>query len=716
MRRWADFVLAHRKLIVLFWIVVAFVGGSVSGAVAKKVTFDFSLPGQPGSNAAKQINQLFSSGGYNAPYLLSVTLPAGQTVADHGDEVAATFAAVQTKVPRVRVVDQANTGDSAFTTSDGRTSYAIVFYHYDNKTAKMPDAQVKQALDGAKPAGSTIAITGEDVLAKSAGSSGPGVAALSFIGGLGALVVLVFVFASMLALLPLVIAVVSIMAAFLVLFPLTFIGDFSALVEYLIALVGLGVAIDYSLLVVTRWREERANGRDNHEAVRVAMETAGHAVLFSGITVAIGLLSLLVLPVPFLRSVGVGGFLIPLASVATTLSLTPAILGGIGPRVDWPRRRPKTMSRRWSSWAGAVVRGRWVAAGLSLLVLAVLVGAFFTMKIGQSSTESLTKTGPAYQALQTLKSGGVPTGALTPIEVLATSDQAKSVATQLAKVDGVDRAVVATDPANNRSGKTVVVVIPAKETVNSKSIGTVKRVKSTAKNLPGVLGVTGVGAAQIDFLHGVYGNFPLMLTIIAVLTFILLVRAFRSLLLPLKAVLLNLISLAATYGILTLFWQDGHGSSAVFGIAKTGAITFWIPLIVFAFLYGLSMDYEVFILARMREEYDRTGSTDQAVIGGISRTGRLVTSAALILFLGFAAMAAGPGTDLKVMATGLGFGILLDATIIRSLLVPALVSLFGDWNWYLPDRVARILRVPPSRPGRIAPEVGAAPSEPVPAR
>ena len=358
MRRWAEFVLAHRKWVVLFWIVVAFVGGSVSGQVAKKVTFDFSLPGQPGSNAAKQINELFGSGGYNAPYLLSVTLPAGQTVADHQDQVAATFQAVQAKVPQVRVVDQANTGDPAFTTKDGRTSYAIVFYHYDNKTAKMPDAQVRSALDGAKPAGSSIGITGEDVLAKSQGSAGPGVATLSFIGGVGALVVLAFVFASMLALLPLVIAVVSIMAAFLVLYPLTFVGSFSALVEYLIALVGLGVAIDYSLLVVTRWREERAAGRDNHDAVKAAMDTAGHAVLFSGITVAIGLLSLLVLPVPFLRSVGVGGFLIPLASIATTLSLTPAILGGIGPRVDWPRRKPKTLSRRWSSWAGAVVRGR----------------------------------------------------------------------------------------------------------------------------------------------------------------------------------------------------------------------------------------------------------------------------------------------------------------------------------------------------------------------
>jgi len=202
----------------------------------------------------------------------------------------------------------------------------------------------------------------------------------------------------------------------------------------------------------------------------------------------------------------------------------------------------------------------------------------------------------------------------------------------------------------------------------------------------------------VDFLHAVYGNFPLMLGLITLLTYILLVRAFRSLLLPLKAVLLNLASLTAVYGLMVLFWQEGYGSDAVFGIAETGAVTFWIPLMVFAFLFGLSMDYEVFILSRVREEYDAGVSTDEAVIRGVGRTGRLVTSAALILFLAFAALASGPGTDLKVLATGLGFGILLDATIVRSLLVPSLVSLFGSWNWKLPDAVAKVLRVQPSAP------------------
>ncbi|HEY5051731.1 MAG TPA: MMPL family transporter [Acidothermaceae bacterium] len=333
-----------------------------------------------------------------------------------------------------------------------------------------------------------------------------------------------------------------------------------------------------------------------------------------------------------------------------------------------------------------------------MVALFALISVFFGIKIGLASSKSLAKTGPAYTALQTLENGGVTTGTLTPMEILVSSDQARSTAARVAAISGVSHVFISTDPSSTRNGQTVIVAVPNTETVNSHSVGVVKRVKSAVDGLPGVVGVAGVGAAQIDFLHAVYGNFPLMLLIIAVLTYLLLARAFRSLLLPLKAVVLNLVSLGATLGLMVLFWQDGHGSNAIFGIAATGAVTFWIPLMVFAFLFGLSMDYEVFILSRIREEYDAAKSTSAAVIEGVGRTGRLVTSAALILFLAFAALASGPGTDLKTLATGLGFGILLDATIVRAVLVPSLVSLFGSWNWYLPATVAKILRVQPSYP------------------
>ncbi|WP_375475202.1 MMPL family transporter [uncultured Jatrophihabitans sp.] len=714
MRRWAEFVLRHRKLIVAIWGLVVVGGIACAGTVSNRLTVDFSLPGQPGSDAAHRIKELVGNGGDTSPFIVTVTLPAGRTVADDPQAVAGTFAAITKAQPGLRAVSESNTGDKAFRTKDGRTAYALVFYRsLSNPSAKLPTSAIERAANAAKPAGSTVGVTGEDALATGGDDSGPGVLGETLLGAVGALAVLAFVFGSFLAFLPLIVAAASILATFILLLPITYLTDVSFIVQFLVALVGLGVAIDYSLLFVTRWREERDHGRENHDAVVVAMETAGHAVLFSGVTVAIGLLALIVLPVPFMRSMGYGGALIPLASVLSTLTLTPAILGGIGPRVDWPRiRRESRASKAWSGWARAVVRRRWISAVAALAVLGVLVGVLFGIKIGLASSDSLAKSGPAYQALQTLKSGGVSTGVLTPVEVLVDTDQAGAVAADLRKVEGVRTAVAPTGATSNRGGRSVVVVLPTQETVNSKSVDVVRRITAEVKGNDAVHGVSGVGAAQIDFLNAVYGNFPLMLLVIAVLTFLLLVRAFRSLLLPIKAILLNLLSLGATLGVMVLFWQDGHGSEAIFGIHATGAVTFWIPLMVFAFLFGLSMDYEVFILSRVREEYDGSMSTDEAVIEGVGRTGRLVTCAALILFLAFAALASGPGTDLKTLATGLGVGILLDATIVRSLLVPSLVSLFGRWNWYLPDVLAKVLRVQPSR-ARVEPKRSSAVAEPV---
>ena len=246
-----------------------------------------------------------------------------------------------------------------------------------------------------------------------------------------------------------------------------------------------------------------------------------------------------------------------------------------------------------------------------------------------------------------------------------------------------------------KDGYALVAVIPTDETVDSTEAHVVTRVYDALNGVPGVVGIAGVGATVLDYINAVYKKFPYSLGLIALVTFILLVRTFRSILLPIKAVLLNVVSVAATFGATVLFWQEGHGSQQIFGIAPTGAVTFWLPVLIFAFLFGLSMDYEVFILARMREEYDKTGDTDTAVVAGLARTGRLVTGAALILFMAFLALTSSPGTDIKVFASALGIGILLDATIVRALLVPALVSLFGRWNWWLPSWAARPLRVEP---------------------
>ncbi len=707
----ARFVLRHRLLVGLSWLVLFIAGGVAAGPVSNRLTFDFSLPGQPGYEAERQLIGTFGTSTADT-FVPVLTVPAGSTVEQRKADVAKVFDTLRSQLPQARVVDLASTGDARFVTDDGRSTFALVQGPEPQGFGPGLEAQLKPALEAAAgPAGLTAGLTSYNLLSAGSGdNSGPSVLVETLFGALGALAVLAFVFASFLALVPLMIAAVSILTTFLLVLGLTYLTDVSFVVQFLIALVGLGVAIDYSLLLVSRWREERAHGRTNDEAVVVAVQTAGHAVLASGVTVAISLLALLVVPVPFLRSMGLGGMLIPLVSVSVVLTLLPALLSKVGPRVDWPRiRHDDVAAKGWSAWARLVVRRRWVAAGAAVLALAVVIAPVFGLQIGQSGTSSLARSGPAYEALSTLTTGGVGTGVLTPVEVLVPAPQADAAVKAAAGVDGVRLAVL----GGTRNGTAVIDVVPVRETVDSSANQVVDRVRTAVVDATdGSVGVAGTGAIVQDYFRAVYDNFPYVLALIAVITFVLLVRTFRSILLPVKAVLLNLISLSAVFGAVVFFWQHGHGSNAVFGVAPTGAITFWLPVIIFAFLFGLSMDYEVFILARMREEYDETGSTAQAVVTGLGRTGRLVTSAALILFFSFAALASSPGTDIKVLGTALGVGILIDATLVRALLVPALVSLFGRWNWWLPAGLARVLWVAPSP---VAPP-GTEPGLPAPRR
>jgi RND superfamily putative drug exporter len=700
--------LRHRRFIIVFWLAVFVVGGATAGVTTNRLTTDFSLPGQPGHETAQRVLRTYGSDSERQPILLVLSAPAGGRVSD--GQAADAFATVQREVRGVRVVGKAQTGDTVFATDNGRAQFA---YAFPPRASGGFDSSIitaaRDSLGRATPPGLTGQVTGLEALANNnGGGDGPGVLSETLLAGVGALAVLAFVFASVLALVPLLVAAVAILSTFLVLLGLTVFADVSFIVQFLVSLVGLGVAIDYSLLLVTRWREERAHGRENSDAVVAAMETAGRAVLFSGLTVAVGLVALIVLPVPFLRSVGYGGMLIPLVSVAVTTTLLPALLGGIGPRVDWPRlRHEQSASRFWTGWARLVVRRRWIAAGLGVALLVALVIPFASLQIGYAKSESLAKSGPAYEALQTLERGGVPTGVLTPAEILTSTAAVGNVVDRARTVDGIV-AVTPEGAATNRDGLSLVLAIPRQETSGGSNTDPIRHLKSAVGTVPGAVGVAGLGALQLDYLKAVYGTFPLVLGLLLAATYILLARAFRSLLLPLKAVLLNATSVAATFGAIVLFWQDGHGSEQIYGIQPTGAVTFWLPLMIFAFLYGLSMDYEVFVLARIREEYDAGGRTDAAVVEGVGRTGRLVTSAALILFLAFLSLSSGPETDLKVFATAIGFGILLDATVVRMLLVPALVSLFGRWNWYLPRWAAKLLLVPPS-PARVevpAPRIG----------
>ena len=703
MIRLTEFVLRHRRLVMLFWLVMLVVGGFAAGRTADRLTVDFSLPGQPGYETEKQILEIYGNGGSNPPTIAVATVPEGSTVDDHLDDITATLDDVQEALPKTRMLSYADTGDQVFLTDDGRTTYALVypepFLSFEDVG---PDVAMRPVLEKASAETDVDwSITGYNLLAQ--GSDDPEAPSLlvdTILGGLGALAVLLFLFASLLAFVPLLIAAVSILTTFTIVLLGTYVMDISFVVQFLIALVGLGVAVDYSLLVVNRWREERANGRDNHDAVVVAMQYAGHAVVASAGTVAISLCALLVIPVPLLRSMGLGGMLIPLASTVVILTLLPAMLGGIGPRVDWPRiRHEGKQSPGWTAWARMVVRWRWLAAAVALGVLALLIVPVFGIKIGQAQTASLASGGPTYEALVKLTDGGVPSGIVSPLEVLVEGDDpagsAEQVVDRSTQVDDIAAAVAPDNPKWRIDDTALVAVIPAEETVDSTKAGVVRDVDDALAGVPGVVGIAGVGPTVLDYIDAVYKNFPLTLGLIALVTFVLLVRTFRSILLPIKAVLLNIVSVAATFGATVWFWQEGNGSDQIFDIAPTGAVTFWLPVLIFAFLFGLSMDYEVFILARMREEYDKSGDTDDAVVTGLARTGRLVTGAAMILFLSFLALSSSPGTDIKVFATALGIGILLDATIVRALLVPALVSLFGKWNWWLPSWAAKPLRVEP---------------------
>ncbi len=685
---WTRFVLTHRLLVAVIWLLATLAGAATVGGTVQHLTTSYTLPGHPGYVTDQRIADLYQGSGAQAPTIPVLTLPQGMTVHSPAARrgIADVFGAAAA-VPGVRVADYLTTGDAAFVTKDGRSTFALVFTQGGaGKTVGHSDTAVETAVRTALPAGWHADVTGLRQLEYATPrTQGPGVVAESMIGALGAIIVLIFVFGSFLAVVPPLMAAASILTTFLLLRGLTTFTDVSFIAEYLVALIGLGVAIDYSLLVITRWREERSHGADDVTAVGIAMRRAGRSVAFSGLLVGIGLLSLTALPVPFLRSLGYAGLLIPLVSMLAATTLLPVLLVTVGPRLDWPHRRTElSASPRWNAWARLVVRRRWVAAATGVAVLAVLAVPLLSIQVGMPRASTLASSGTARDGLDTLVSGGVPAGILTPVSVLVRGSDTAALATDLASVNGVHDVIGSGAGGFHAHGTTLLYVLPTADAAGPAGQQTVDAVRGEVSHRPQVIGVGGLGAQMSDFDHAIYGNFWRMLLIIAVVTLIVLAVALRSIVLPIKAVLVNFASVAAAFGLLVLIWQKGYGSNLIWGVQATGTITFWVPIFVFAFVFGLSMDYEVFILTRVREEYDAGGSTDEAVVRGLARTGRLVSCAALILVLAFLAMSTAPQTATKILATGMGVGILVDAVVVRCLLVPALMALLGKWNWWLP--------------------------------
>jgi RND superfamily putative drug exporter len=702
MTKLTDWVLAHKRIVATFWVLLTAAGFWGAGRVTAALDDQFSMPDSEAFAVNEEIEGRFQTGGAAPPLVAVAELQPGSRAADARADLRRLERDLERALPGSRVASYGSTGERAYVSDDGRTTFALAYPRLDPDAAgpggdeidAATIAAAQRVVHDAQVAGGRVLLTGEAVLAQEAADEEgpPSFLSETVLAGVGALVVLAFVFASALALVPLVMAVVAIPVTLLAVLGLTSITDVSFIVVFLVALIGLGIAIDYALIVVMRWREERERGLDNEDAVRAAVGTAGRAVVFSGTTVAIGLLAALVLPIPFLQSMAYGGLLIPLVSVAVALTLLPVVLAKLGPRADRHRvRRTDRADRHWAAWARFVVRHRVVAVTAGAAVLIALCAVTAGMVLGNPEASKLGGVGQPQRALEVLESSGIGAGPLAPIEVLTPAAEADSTAAALAESEGV-RAATAPGGRWSDGDRAVVNVFTDADTNSNAGRSALDEVRATAEGLPET-GVGGQTALITDWVDAVYGTFPLMLGLISLITFVLLARAFRSIVLPAKAIAMNLLSVFATWGVMTLVWQEGIGT-ALLGSEPTGAVAFWAPMIVFAFIYGLSMDYEVFILSRMREEYDRTGSTDEAVVRGIGSTGRLVTSAALIVFLAFGSMATAGEVDVKMLATGLAAGVLLDALVVRSLLVPATVSWLGRWNWWMPEPARRVLRLP----------------------
>ncbi|MEU6998169.1 MMPL family transporter [Nonomuraea sp. NPDC046570] len=705
MKKLSVFVLGRKGLVALLASLAFLAGVGATPIAIQRLSEEYAHPGMPAFDANQEIVRIYGNGGYQRPFVPVVVLPEGTDVEAGKEAVGRAFAAVSARLPRARVVSYADTGDPRLVGGDRRTTFGLVFpgTYSDGSPpggglGETPDESpvIVAAMTPHLPPGTAVHVTGLDTLAPSVDAGGVDVPAKIGIGVLAAVVVLFLVFRSALALAPILISVLAVFGSFVVILLLTFVMTVHDVALTTMPLLGLGIAVDYSLLLVARWREEQANGHRGDEAVHRAMAGAGRAIVFSGAAVAVGLVTMVVLPVPFLRSLGLAGMVIAAVSVTATLTVLPVLLALAGRRLDRSGspaarfRREARAGRAWSAWARGVVRLRVPAALVSGGLLLALAVTGLGVNLGLPESRNLLTAGPGHTGLAALTGAGVPTGSITPIDVLVTGDPAPT-ADLLRRVDGVSAVLAPATSAWRREGTAVVSVLPVAENGTEAGAATITRIREAA---PGSVRVGGNMAQSMDFQAHAYGAFPWMLGLIALVTYVMLARAFRSLLLPLKAIALNLLSLGAVIGAMVLLWQYGWGTRELLDIQPTGSIGEFVPLTIFAFLYGLSMDYEVFILARMREEYDRTGDTHQAVVEGVGRTGRLVTSAALILFASFAALAMTPELDVKVFASGLALGILLDATLIRGVLVPAVVAMMGRWNWWLPAWAARLRTSP----------------------
>ena len=696
--RLAHVVARRRYTVIGIWLVLTLFGGFAAGQVSKRWFQSFSIPGRSAYETSQRTLHTFGVG--VRPPNVVVFKTTGD--ATKSGAIRAATQRVAKANPGALTSSYYSTGSLGFVSKDRHTTFMEVYppglAKFDTKSGAK---EIKKVASQGLPAGTTVNVTGHDPLEEASahgGNGGPSVLLEALIGGAGALIILLFVFGTLPAvLMPIAVAVAAILNTFTLVWGLTYITNVSIIVQFLIALVGLGVAIDYALLMIFRFRDELREGEDVETALVETMTHAGRSVIVSGSTVAVGLLSLIILPLPFIRSMGIGGMLIPAVSVLAAITLLPALLAVLGERINSVRLLPRRFVDRghpedgaWGRWARLVLRRPWAVAAAGIAIVAVLAGVGTQLTPNEAQLKNFPGTGTAIAGRDQLAAAGITPGVMKPFYVLVDNGgNAQEIAAKLRSVPGVAAAVA--PKAWHRGGTSLVQAFPTIDGAAPGIQGTINRANAVLKGTAGTL--SGTPAVDRDFIHAIYGNFPYVLAFVLVVTLLLLARAFRSIVLPIKAVILNVVSLAAAFGIVVFIFQWGHGSS-LWHIDATQAIPAWIPLMIFAFLFGLSMDYEVFMLTRMREAYDETGSTNHAIELGLARTGKLVTSAALILFFAFLVLSSSPGYEIKPFAIGLAAGIIFDATVIRALLVPALMRLLGEANWWMPQWTRSVLFIP----------------------
>ena len=706
MQRWASTVIRFRWVVLVTWIVV--VAGSVvaSSGLNDLLTNRFVLPGAESERAGDILKKHFGQQPEGSFSVVVAGKPGmAQTLVGPTREVA-TRAAAALKTGKLESVRPVS----------GDVVTASIVSQLQPADAKAYTKAMREAA-GEIP-GATIYVTGQSAIEH---DLEPIQNRDLFVGELLiaipiALVILVFVFGTLAFLLPFMLAAAAIPTtlAFVWIF-----ANFMQLSTYLtnmVTLIGLGIAIDYSLLMVHRYREERRSGRSKEEAVAVTMNTAGRAVIFSGTAVAIGLALMLFMPLPFMRGFGLAGLLIPLVSVAAAMTLLPVLMYWLEDRMDRVRLIPKRVIERredsessfWARLATTIMKRPAVFATATTAALLLLAAPVLQLQLGPGSNEGIPQNLESVAGLNRL-AAAVGDGALSPTNVVidtgraggASDPKVQAGVQRLGSLLRGDSEIADVVPQTvDRTGRYIDVKAIGKHEYglppSQEFVDRLRDVIIPAAAFPAGVEVLAGGGPPfgVDFLDITYGAFPWLVLAVLLLTYVLLVRAFRSLLLPLKAIILNLLSIGAAYGILVLAFKMGWGEPL--GLTQFDQIEGWIPVFLFAMLFGLSMDYEVFLVTRMREEWDATHDNEAAVRQGLAKTGRLVTAAGLIMVAAFMGFVAGSIVGLQQFGLGLAAAILIDVTIIRALLVPSAMKLFGRWNWWLPEGAARVFRVKPS--------------------